>query len=198
MKKTNLVLYACRKSKAYILLPGGLLLVVVSLGYYMDLREELLPHSVSVSKYTRKDGTIVGAHERRRPGGVAHDKPILAKISLLQVLITAGLAAATIPAYKAYLIYQSLYHNLVAPKETHETVNYAINNRLLIRFSYTDKHGETTERLLNPSIVNIQKGYTLGFCFYDKENRHFTMAKMRNIELQKPNLLHLLKLRIYN
>src|SRR5207244_11684200 len=46
-----------------------------SLEGYREAGRHLIPASVSVSGYSRRDGTYVRPYHRRPPGGVSHDAP---------------------------------------------------------------------------------------------------------------------------
>jgi hypothetical protein len=70
--------------------PCGLLLFTFGLIVYLFAQGSLTPFSVSVSGYTRRDGTQVSAHTRRPAGSREHDKPIQTALVLGVVLMVLG------------------------------------------------------------------------------------------------------------
>lgn len=68
---------------------GLALAVFASLGGCAFARTNMTPPSVSVSGYTRRDGTYVHGYNRRPPGSVSHDSPFV-MIQLASFVVMAG------------------------------------------------------------------------------------------------------------
>lgn len=68
----------------------GALIFWLSFSAYKKTETLLTPSSVSVSGYTRQDGTYVNPYHRRPPGGAIHDRPYENTISLYKVIMVVG------------------------------------------------------------------------------------------------------------
>lgn len=79
ISKARLFMWKVRKTKLHWRLAICILVLLVSCNEIDQLKRFLTPKSVSVSGYTRKDGTHVSGYSRRPPGGAAHDRPYESK-----------------------------------------------------------------------------------------------------------------------
>jgi hypothetical protein len=73
-----------------VLVVLGALIFWKSLSAYQEAKTHLTPASVSVSGYTRRDGTYVRPYIRRPPGGAIHDRPYEDAMFLYSVLMLVG------------------------------------------------------------------------------------------------------------
>jgi len=73
-----------------ILVVLGTLVFWKSFSAYKEAKTHLTPASVSVSGYTRRDGTHVRPYNRRPPGGAIHDRPYEDAMFLYSVLMLIG------------------------------------------------------------------------------------------------------------
>src|SRR4051812_22214616 len=68
----------------------GALIIWKSLSAYREAETHLTPASVSVSGYTKRDGTYIRPYNRRPPGGAIHDRPYEDLMSLYSILMLVG------------------------------------------------------------------------------------------------------------
>lgn len=64
---------------------------------YEEAKTYLTPASVSVSGYTRQDGTYVNPYNRRPPGGAMHDRPYENEIFFYKMIMVVGGGLVIIP-----------------------------------------------------------------------------------------------------
>ena len=70
-----------------VLVVLGALIFWKSLSAYKEAKTHLTPASISVSGYSRRDGTYVRPYNRRPPGGAIHDRPYEDAMFLYSVLM---------------------------------------------------------------------------------------------------------------
>ena len=80
-----------------ILVILGALIFWKSLSAYKEAKTHLTPASVSVSGYTRRDGTYVRPYHRRPPGGAIHDRPYEDAMFLYSLLMIVGGGLVIVP-----------------------------------------------------------------------------------------------------
>lgn len=80
-----------------VLIALGALIFWKSLAAYNEAKSHLTPASVSVSGYTRRDGTYVRPYNRRPPGGAIHDRPYEDAMSLYSLLMVVGGGLVILP-----------------------------------------------------------------------------------------------------
>lgn len=89
-------------SKKRILIHAALIVLGIvtfwkSLSAYKEAEMHLTPASVSVSGYTRRDGTYVRPYDRRPPGGAIHDRPYENAMFFYSILMVMGGGLIIIP-----------------------------------------------------------------------------------------------------
>ena len=70
----------------------GVALWIGGCGGFVLARNEMTPASVSVSGYTRRDGTHVSGYNRRPPGSVSKDRPYQIGSCFAAVVSVVGMA----------------------------------------------------------------------------------------------------------
>ena len=65
-----------------------------------------------------------------------------------------------------------------------ERIEYAIKNKLLISFSYTNKEGTQSERLVMPNIITKFKGSNCvrGYCNTEKKIDHLPCQELKTLK----------------
>src|SRR5215213_4506188 len=84
-----------------------------SLFAYKEAKTHLTPASVSVSGYTRRDGTYVAPYKRRPPGGAIHDRPYEKSMLLFSVLMVIGGGLVLFPVG---IVWRSQRHKDIPPQ----------------------------------------------------------------------------------
>jgi hypothetical protein len=80
-----------------VLIILGALIFWEGLSAYKEAKTHLTPASVSVSGYTRRDGTYVSPYNRRPPGGAIHDRPYEDAMFLYSLLMLVGGGLVILP-----------------------------------------------------------------------------------------------------
>jgi hypothetical protein len=85
MKRPKYYVTKAKLSGVFSEAPKGFAALVIATALFLFAQGNLTPSSVSVSGYTRADGTRVASYYRRPPGSVAHDRPYQA-LNLVAIL----------------------------------------------------------------------------------------------------------------
>jgi|GEM_PF-5428422 len=166
---------------------------------YLDAGEHLTPYSVSVSGYYRSDGTHVNSYSRRPPGGAKHDAPYETVRSITFFFMAGSVISLFYYGYCLYdnstlkiklqsKISKQLSHRTVINGDRNvDLINGAINNNQKICFSYTNRNGISSTRIVIPKKIYYYKNTLclLGFCSKRKEDRSFAITRIYNLKLDK-------------
>ena len=143
----------------------------IMLFYVPELKSEisynesyLTPYSVSVSGYSRSDGSYVKPYKRRPPGSVSHDKPYENKITSLRVKIKFIYIFFTV-SFLLFLFY--LYKKIINSKELFE--NY-IHTQIISKLNFDfNSISNKPPNLINRLISRYSSSKTY-YCVYCKRS----------------------------
>lgn len=173
----------------------GLVLVILGafifwkgVSAYQEAKTHLTPASVSVSGYTRRDGTYVRPYNRRPPGGAIHDRPYKDAMFLysLLMLVGGGLVILPIGMMLRGKTQKKLSQESPSPLESSVLLKCASRQHTLrldsnrfwqktlcpkckVRWSRFDGHGI----LFNNRQINDEENY------YDHHDRRQAAAQIR-------------------
>lgn len=145
----------------------------------VEAGEHLMPYSVSVCGYYRKDGSYVRPHNRRSPGSVTHDAPYLAKRGKLFWGMTGIVFLSLVSTGRLFFF---SYNEIIDRKKNYQKyIERDILSKLDTDFSdLVDEPRHLINRLI--SRHNTYKSYNCIHCrrAIKQDEFHYSSLAIRN------------------
>lgn len=153
----------------------------------------LTPYSVSVSGYTRDDGTVVGPYKRRPPGSVLHDEPYEKEIKSLEGKLKI------IYLFFITSIFIVIFYSYKELTSFEEKFDYYIHSKILTKLIFdirdlTVKPPHLINRLI--SRYSSSKIYKCIYCKKSIGNDEFHYSSLAKSNPQKTCLSCMLKMEL--
>jgi len=172
--KIKILLYRFSKSKVYIILPICVVIILVSLYFYIEAGQHLTPYSVHVRGYYRSDGTYVSSYQRRPPGGVTHDKPYKSTRSLCTIVF---ILSVCVGGSSIYLFVKD--KNVEIIENFRKEIYLKVKEELNFQINLPDKPKNLINRRIS-KYPNIYKTYRCLICKRPIEYGEFHYSDLKH------------------
>ncbi len=153
----------------------------------LDLSRKLLPSLKSYSLTNLKKHFDIVADQAHRALDDAK-----ATMELFNILIKdwSGRSAQSlrglIKINPPIHFYDFTLKSFIKHQEKVESINKAIEKKDKLLISYSDRQNQRSKRFVLPSAISLNNGYLylVGFCLLRKEERHFRLDRITDLEIQ--------------